>query len=155
MASRERRRSGGGGSRGDRPPGSGRRGGRGAGDPGSAGAGGEGARERRPTPPRELPYRVSRWGKFWSLEPLFADARSCLVAKGGEAPHLDDIVLAVPSHGDRRRIVRVLGRADDLAVVLRAMLYAKGLPQGFGDDVLDEAKAVGGGPVAPTPTGTT
>jgi ribonuclease R len=66
------------------------------------------------------------------------------VAKGGETPHLDDVVLAVPSHGDRRRIVRVLGRADDLAVVLRALLYAKGLPQGFGDEVLDEARAVGG-----------
>ena len=146
MASRERRggtgRSHGGGSRG------GARGGRGAAGRGGARSGDErgdeAGRERRPTPPRELPYRVSRWGKFWSLEPLFADARSCLVAKGGEAPHLDDIVLAVPSHGDRRRIVKVLGRSDDLAVVLRAMLYARGLPQGFGDEVLDEAKAVGG-----------
>ncbi len=124
MASRERR-AGGGRSRG-------------------AGRDDAGRDERSPTPPRELPYRVARWGKFWSLEPLFADARSCLVAKGGETPHLDDIVLAVPSHGDRRRVVRVLGRADDLAVVLRAMLYAKGLPQGFGADVLEEANAVGG-----------
>ena len=142
MASRERRGGG------DRPRGRGR-GGHGAGGAREAGrpggdAHGEAGRERRPTAPRELPYRVSRWGKFWSLEPLFADARSCLVAKGGEQPRLDDIVLAVPSHGDRRRIVRVLGRSDDLAVVLRAMLYAKGLPQGFADEVLEEAKAVGG-----------
>jgi len=149
VASRERRRPGG-GSQGGRPPGRGWGGGRHAGGAGPAGPGGagggrdEGGRERRPTPPRELPFRVSRWGKFWALEPLFADARSCLVAKGGEQPRLDDIVLAVPSHGDRRRIVRVLGRADDLGVVLRAMLYARGLPQGFGDEVLDEAKAVAG-----------
>jgi hypothetical protein len=52
---------------------------------------------------------VARWGKFWSLEPLFADVRSYLVAKGGKPPRLDDIVLAVPSHGDRRRIVQTLG----------------------------------------------
>ncbi len=143
-APRDRRRAGGGPD--DRGQGRGRRSGRDAAGAGSA-EGGRAGREgdaRRPTPPRELPYRVARWGKFWSLEPLFADARSCLVAKGGETPRLDDVVLAVPSHGDRRRIVRVLGRADDLAVVLRALLYAKGLPQGFGDDVLEEAKAVGG-----------
>ena len=97
----------------------------------------------RPLPAKPLPYRVARWGKFWSLEPLFADTRSYLVAKGGEPPKLDDLVLAVPVHGDRRRIVEVLGRADDLKAVLRAMIYARGLPQGFAADVLDEAAAVG------------
>ncbi len=95
------------------------------------------------TPAKPLPYRVARWGKFWSLEPLFADTRSYLVAKGGEPPKLDDLVLAVPMHGDRRRIVEVLGRADDLKAVLRAMIYARGLPQGFTAEVLDEAAAVG------------
>jgi ribonuclease R len=95
------------------------------------------------TPAKPLPYRVARWGKFWSLEPLFADTRACLVAKGGEPPKLDDLVLAVPVHGDRRRIVEVLGRADDLRAVLRAMIYAAGLPQGFTAEVLDEAAAVG------------
>ncbi len=95
------------------------------------------------TPAKPLPYRVARWGKFWSLEPLFADTRSYLVAKGGEPPKLDDLVLAVPLHGDRRRIVEVLGRADDLRAVLRAMIYARGLPQGFTAEVLDEAAAVG------------
>jgi ribonuclease R len=107
--------------------------------------------ERRPrgggtgaaTPAKALPYRVARWGKFWSLEPLFADTRSYLVAKGGAPPKLDDLVLAVPGHGDRRRVVEVLGRADDLRAVLRAMIYARGLPQGFDADVLDEAAAVG------------
>ncbi len=95
-----------------------------------------------PTPARRLPYRVIRWGKFWSLEPLFADVRTYLVARGGLPPRLDDIVLAEPIHGDRRRIVEVLGRADDLRAVLRALLYAQDLPQGFSPRVLDEAAAV-------------
>ena len=56
------------------------------------------------TPAKPLPYRVARWGKFWSLEPLFADTRSYLVAKGGEPPKLDDLVLAVPQHGDPRGV---------------------------------------------------
>ncbi len=86
---------------------------------------------------------MTRWGKFWSLEPLFADPRSYLVSKGGLPPKLDDIVLAVPYHGDRRRIVEVLGRVDELKAVLRAMLYAEGLPQGTGAAVLEEAAAVG------------
>ena len=51
-------------------------------------------------------------------------------------------MLAVPSHGDRRRIVEVLGGADDLAAVLRALLHAKGVRQGFSGAVLDEAAAV-------------
>ncbi len=92
---------------------------------------------------RPLPYRVARWGKFWSLEPLFADTRSYLVAKGGAPPRLDELVLAVPVHGDRRRIVSVLGRADDLDAVLRAMLHARGVPQGFSSEVVEEAAAVG------------
>ncbi|NLE22601.1 MAG: RNB domain-containing ribonuclease [Actinobacteria bacterium] len=93
---------------------------------------------------RPLPYRVTRWGKFWALEPLFADVRSYLVAKGGLPPKLDDLVLAVPTHGDRRRIVETLGGADDVAAVLRALLHARGVRQGFSDAVLDEAEAVRG-----------
>jgi ribonuclease R len=100
---------------------------------------------------RPLPYRVTRWGKFWSLEPLFADMRSYLVAKGGVPPKLDDLVLAVPSHGDRRRIVEVLGGADDVKAVLRALLHAKGVRQGFSDAVLDEAAAVKGRATRPDP----
>lgn len=108
----------------------------------------ESASDRRgsdPAPPesqRPLPYRVVRWGRFWALEPLFADARTCLVAKGGPPPKLDEVVLALPSHGDRRRIVEVLGAADDLRVVLRALLHAKGVRQGFSPEVLDEAEAL-------------
>ena len=56
---------------------------------------------------------------------------------------LDELVLAVPVHGDRRRIVAVLGRADDLEAVLRAMLHARGVPQGFSARSLEEAAAVG------------
>jgi ribonuclease R len=102
-----------------------------------------GGRPLGPTPAKLLPYRVARWGKFWSLEPLFADPRSYLVAKGGLPPQLDDIVLAIPFHGDRCRIVEVLGRVDELKAVLRAMLYAEGLPQGTSPAVLEEAAAVG------------
>ena len=53
-------------------------------------------------------------------------------------------MLAVPSHGDRRRIVEVLGGADDVKAVLRALLHAKGVRQGFSNAVLDEAAAVKG-----------
>ena len=109
-----------------------------------AGRGGSSGEPRSAQRARPLPYRVTRWGKFWSLEPLFADARSYLVAKGGTPPQLDDLVLAVPSHGDRRRIVEVLGGADDVKAVLRALLHAKGVRQGFSDAVLDEAAAVKG-----------
>ena len=120
-----------------------------AGGRGSRGAGrrrGEDPQQPQetPDPARPLPYRVTRWGKFWSLEPLFADVRSYLVAKGGTPPRVDDLVLAVPSHGDRRRIVEVLGGADDLEAVLRALLHAKGVRQGFSGAVLDEAAAVKG-----------
>jgi len=102
-----------------------------------------GGRPPGPTPAKPLPYRVARWGKFWSLEPLFADPRSYLVAKGSLPPRLDDIVLAVPFHGDRCRIVEVLGRVDELKAVLRAMLYAEGLPQGTSPALLEEAAAAG------------
>ena len=129
---------------GERPP-------RGGGRRGSSRppqARGAGKRQGPPDEPqdrsRPLPYRVTRWGKFWSLEPLFADMRSYLVAKGGVPPKLDDLVLAVPSHGDRRRIVEVLGGAGDVNAVLRALLHAKGVRQGFSDAVLDEAAAVKG-----------
>ena len=114
----------------------------------------DGSRQPQETPDqgRPLPYRVTRWGKFWSLEPLFADVRSYLVAKaGGVPPKIDDLVLAVPSHGDRRRIVEVLGRADDVKAVLRALLHAKGVRQGFSDAVLDEAAAVKGRGARPDP----
>ena len=100
--------------------------------------------DRQPTSAKPLPYRVARWGKFFSLEPLFADERAYLVAKGGKPVQIDDLVLAVPARGDRRTVVEVLGTADDLRAVLRAMLYAKGLPQGFANDVLDEAAALTG-----------
>ncbi len=102
-----------------------------------------GGRSAGPTPAKPMPYRVARWGKFWSLEPLFADPRSYLVAKGSLPPKLDDIVLAVPFHGDRCRIVEVLGRVDELKAVLRAMIYAEGLPQGTSPAVLEEAAAAG------------
>jgi ribonuclease R len=147
------RRSAGGRS-GDKPRGSGRGGSGGRqGPPGDKQGGapplprGEGpgrAGAPQATPARLLPYRVARWGKFWSLEPMFADVRNYLVAKGGPPPRLDDVVLAVPSHGDRRRIVERLGRSDDLKTVLRAMLYARDVRQGFGDDVREEAAALGG-----------
>jgi ribonuclease R len=87
---------------------------------------------------------VGRWGKFLSLEPLFADARSCLIAKGGRPVQIDDLVLAVPSKGDRRTVVDVLGSADDLGAVLRCLLHASRVPQGFSNEVLEEADAVQG-----------
>ena len=89
-----------------------------------------------------MPFRVVRWGRFWALESLFAEPRTYLVAKGGPPLAVDDVVLAVPSHGDRRRVVEVLGRADDLAVVLRALLHARGVRQGFDAAVREEAAAV-------------
>ncbi len=141
---------------GERPPrGGGRRRSR---DAKLRGQGPSGSQPPGPPPPdqaddkaRPLPYRVTRWGKFWSLEPLFADVRSYLVAKGGRPPKLDDLVLAVPSHGDRRRIVEVLGGADDVRAVLRALLHARGVRQGFSDAVLDEAAAVKGRAARPDP----
>lgn len=87
------------------------------------------------------PFQVARWGKFWSLEPLFVDERSFLAAKGGLPPQAGDIVLAVPAQGDRRRIVEILGPGDQLAPVLKALLYAQGVRQGFSDEVVAAARA--------------
>lgn len=103
-------------------------------------------RERQPgtaTPARAMPYRVTRWGRFTALEPLFADERTYLLAKGGRPVQLDDLVLAVPAHGDRRTVVAVLGPADDLGAALRALAAATGIVHGFTDEVVDEARAVG------------
>ena len=99
---------------------------------------------RRPItePPEPRPFRVARWGKFWSLEPLFADERSWLVAQGGPPPRLGDVVLAVPAHGNRLRITEVLGPGTDLGAVLKALMYAERLPQGFPEEVLAEARGV-------------
>jgi ribonuclease R len=115
------------------------RGGEPAGGRGEARASGSGAASGAAAP---RPYRVARWGKFWSLEPLFADSRAYLVAKGGVTPRLDDLVLAVPVHGDRRSITQVLGRADELPAVLRALMWANDVRQGFETAVLDETAAV-------------
>jgi ribonuclease R len=84
---------------------------------------------------------VARWGKFWSLEPLFADERAWLVAQGGPPPRIGDIVLAVPVHGNRQRIIQVLGTGNDMGAVLKAMMYAARLSQGFSEEVEEEAAA--------------
>ena len=84
MSAARRQEGPGGGGRGGGDP-------RGGGVPPQASGAEEAARDRG----RPLPYRVARWGKFWSLEPLFADLRSYLVAKGGPRPKLDDLVLAL------------------------------------------------------------
>ena len=128
-------------AKGRRPAGPGR-GGRDAGARGGSRSGGARGAPGAPTPSRPRPFRVTRWGKFWALEPLFADTRTYLVAKGGPPPRQDEVVLAEPSHGDRLRIVRTLGPGDDLQTVLRAMLHARDVRQGFGEDVLEEAAAV-------------
>ena len=102
-----------------------------------------GRRRRAAHPPKPLPYRVARWGKFWSLEPLFADTRSYLVAKGGEPPKLDDWCSPCRCTATGAASSRCWGAPTTCTAVLRAMLYARGLPQGFAADVLDEAAAVG------------
>jgi ribonuclease R len=101
------------------------------------------APRKAPTPSAPRPFRVSRRGRFWSLEPLRGDERSYLTAKGSVPFELDDLVLAVPAPGDRRRVVEVLGPADSLEAALKALMYATGVRQGFSDEVLDEASAVG------------
>jgi ribonuclease R len=98
-------------------------------------------RHRQAAPESPQPFQVARWGKFWSLEPLFADERAWLVAHGGLQPRLGDIVLAVPVHGNRQRITQILGPGTDLSAVLKAMMYAARLPQGFSDEVEREAVA--------------
>lgn len=103
------------------------------------------ARPRRQHLPhfeRPHPFQVTRWGKFWSLEPLFEDERSWLVAQGGPPVSLGDIVLAVPAHGNRLRVTEVLGPGSELRPVLRAMLYAGNVRQGFPEEVEEEARAV-------------
>jgi hypothetical protein len=78
-------------------------------------------------PPSLLAARVVRWGKFWSLEPLFGDERGYLVARSGRAPHLDDVVLAVPTKHNRMMIVEVLGTTRDLPAVLKGLEVAHGV----------------------------
>jgi ribonuclease R len=96
------------------------------------------------SPAGPLAARVVRWGKFWALEPLFVDERHYLVAKGGKRPRLNDLVLAVQAKHNRMRIVEVLGDAGDLRAVLRALLYAERIAQGFPSAVLEEAAAIVG-----------
>jgi len=94
------------------------------------------------TLPAPRPFRVGRWGRFWSLEPIHGDERSYLTAKGSVPFALDDLVLAVPASGDRLRVTEVLGPSDSLEAALKALLYAAGVRQGFGREVLEEAGAV-------------
>lgn len=89
-----------------------------------------------------MPFEVVRWGKYWALEPLFADERQWLMAKGGPVVNLGDLVLAEPQQGNRLRVVEVLGPAGDLSAVLSALLHARGIRQGFAGEVLDEAERV-------------
>ena len=96
-------------------------------------------------PPELLAARVTRWGKFWSLEPLFGDERGYLVARGGRAPHVDDIVLAVPAKRNRMMIVEVLGTVRDLPAVLKGLEVAHGVPREFPGAALEEAAAVAAG----------
>jgi ribonuclease R len=91
-----------------------------------------------------MPFRVTRWGRFTALEPLFADERTYLLARGGRPVQLDDLVLAVPAGGERRLVVEILGPSDDLGAALRALLAGAAIAHGFSDEVVDEAVAVGG-----------
>ena len=96
-------------------------------------------------PPALLAARVTHWGKFWSLEPLFGDERSYLVSRGGRAPHVDEIVLAVPAKGNRMHITEVLGTTHDLSAVLKALEYARGVSRQFPAEVAEEAAALAAG----------
>ncbi len=89
-----------------------------------------------------MPFEVVRWGKYWALEPLFADERQWLMARGGPVVNLGDLVLAEPHQGNRLRVVEVLGPAGDLSAVLSALLHARGIRQGFAGEVIDEAERV-------------
>ena len=95
-----------------------------------------------PPPPALLAARVTHWGKFWSLEPLFGDERNYLVARGGRAPHVDEIVLAVPAKGNRMHITEVLGTTHDLPAVLKALEVARGVSREFPAEAAREAAAV-------------
>ena len=79
-----------------------------------------------PPPPALLAARVARWGKFWSLEPLFGDERGYLVARGGRAPHVDESCWPCRPKRNRMTIVEVLGTTRDLPAVLKG---ARGGPR--------------------------
>jgi ribonuclease R len=101
---------------------------------------------RLPVPlPALLAARVTRWGKFWSLEPLFGDERGYLVARGGRAPHADDVVLAVPAKRNRMLIVEVLGTTKDLPAVLKGLEVARGVSRELPAEASDEAAALAAG----------
>ncbi|HMK92640.1 MAG TPA: RNB domain-containing ribonuclease, partial [Thermoleophilia bacterium] len=70
--------------------------------------------------------------------------RGYLVARGGRAPRLDDVVLAVPAKRNRMQIVEVLGTTHDLPAVLQALEYANHVRCEFPGEVRDEATAVAG-----------
>jgi len=93
-------------------------------------------------PPSLLAARVVRWGKFWSLEPLYGDERGYLVARGGRTPHADDVVVAVPTKHNRMMIVEVLGTTRDLPAVLKGLEVAHGVRREFPADAADEAAAI-------------
>ncbi len=93
-------------------------------------------------PPSLLAARVVRWGKFWSLEPLYGDQRGYLVARGGRTPHADDVVVAVPTKHNRMMIVEVLGTTRDLPAVLKGLEVAHGVRREFPADAADEAAAI-------------
>ena len=95
-----------------------------------------------PTPPAQVAGRVVRRGKYWALEPLFADLRQFPISRAGRAPRADEVVLAVPVKGNRMQIVEVLGTVDDLSAVLKALLHARGIRQGVSDAQRDEAGEV-------------
>jgi ribonuclease R len=109
--------------------------------------------DRLPAPPPALlAARVARWGKFWALEPLFGDERGYLVSRGGRAPHVDDVVLAVPGKRGRMMIVEVLGTTRDLRAVLTGLEVAGDVPREFPDEAVAEAAAVvAGGDRRPEP----
>jgi hypothetical protein len=101
-------------------------------------------RQHAPQFERPRPFQVTRWGKFWSLEPLFEDERAWLMAQGGPPVNLGDVVLAVPAHGNRLRVTEVLGPSNDLRVVLTAMLHSHQVSHGFPEEVEEAARAVQG-----------
>ena len=75
--------------------------------------------DQRLTPVAPLPGRVARWGKFWALEPLFADERSCLVAQRRTPPRSTTSCWPCPRKRNRLRIVEVLGTATTCRAVLQ------------------------------------
>jgi ribonuclease R len=63
------------------------------------------------------------------------------VARGGRAPHVDDVVLAVPAKRNRMLIVEVLGTTKDLPAVLKGLEVARGVSREFPTEATDEAAA--------------